>query len=103
MKKILLSSDDKMKIYLVPDAVAKNLKEYCIHFSFDWILNDPNAAKYQVTTPSGEKGVMFTAQDFIDYLNTYVFPTQKSTFVAQMDFYHYEIPEEYKDDPSFNF
>ena len=46
---------------------------------------------------------MLGAQNFIDYLNEFIFPTQKSTFVAEMDFYDYEIPEEYKDIPWFNF
>ena len=103
MKKILLSHDDKMKMYLVPDEVAENLKKYCMDFGFDWILNDPNAQKLRVITPSGEIGYMFGAQDFIDYLNDHVFPDRKSTMIAQMDFYDYEIPEEYKEYPNFNF
>ncbi len=103
MKKVLLSHDGKMKMYLVPDDVADNLKKYCMDFAFDWILNDPNAQKLRVTTPSGEVGYMFGAQDFIDYLNDFIFPNQKSTLVSEMDFYDYEIPEEYKDIPWFNF
>ena len=103
MKKVLLSHDGKMKMYLVPDEVADNLKKYCMDFGFNWILNDPNAQKLRVTTPSGEIGYMFGAQDFIDYLNDFIFPSQKSTLVAEMDFYDYEIPEEYKDIPWFNF
>ncbi len=103
MKKVLLSHDGKMKMYLVPDDVADNLKKYCMDFGFDWILNDPNAQKLRVPTPSGELGYMFGAQDFIDYLNDFIFPNQKSTLVGEMDFYDYEIPEEYKDIPWFNF
>ena len=72
-------------------------------FGFDWILNDPNAQKLRVTTPSGEIGYMFGAQDFTDYLNDFIFPTQKSTLIDEMDFYDYEIPDEYKDIPWFNF
>lgn len=103
MKKILLSHDDKMKVYLVPDDVANNLEEYCMHFGFEWLLNDPDAIKYQFITKSGEKGFCFGTQDFIDYLNDYVFPNQKSTLVATMDFYDDQIPEEYREYPSFNF
>ena len=103
MKKVLLSHDGKMKMYLVPDDVADNLKKYCMDFGFDWILNDPNAQKLRVTTPSGEIGYMFGAQDFIDYLNDFIFPDQKSELIAEMDFYDYEIPEEYNDIPWFNF
>ena len=103
MKKVLLSHDGKMKMYLVPDEVADNLKEYCIYFGFDWLMNDSNAQKLRFTTPSGEIGYMFGAQDFIDYLNDFIFPNQKSTLVGEMDFYDYEIPEKYKDIPWFNF
>ena len=103
MKKVLLSHDGKMKMYLVPDEVADNLKEYCMHFGFDWLMNDPNAQKLRVITPSGIIGYIFGAQDFIDYLNDFIFPNQKSILVGEMNFYDYEIPEEYKDIPWFNF
>ena len=103
MKKVLLSHDGKMKMYLVPDDVADNLRKYCMDFAFDWIMNDPNAQKLRVTTPSGKIGYMFGAQDFIDYLNDLIFPTQKSIPVGEMDFYDYEIPNEYNDIPWFNF
>ena len=98
MKRVLLSHDGKMKMYLVPDVVADNLKEYCIHFGFDWLMNDPNAQKLRVTMTNGEIGYFFGAQDFIDYLNDFIFPDQKSTLVGEMHFY-----EEYKDIPWFNF
>ena len=71
--------------------------------SFDWLMNDPNAQKLRVITPSGIIGYIFGAQDFIDYLNDFIFPNQKSTLVGEMDFYDYEIPDEYKDIPWFNF
>ena len=103
MKKVLLSHDGKMKMYLVTDDVADNLQKYCMDFGFDWLLNDPNAQKLRVATPSGEIGYMFGAQDFIDYLNDFIFPSQKFTLATEMDFYDYEIPEEYKDIPWFNF
>ena len=103
MKKVLLSHDGKMKMYLVPNDVADNLKKFCMFFCCEWIWNDPNGAKLLVTMKDGNKGAMYGAQDFIDYLNDYVFPDQKSTLVGEMDFYDYEIPEEYKDIPWFNF
>ena len=87
MKKVLLSHDGKMKMYLVPDEVADNLKDYCMSFACDWIMNDPNAQKLRVITPSGIIGYIFGAQDFIDYLNDFIFPSQKSILVDEMDFY----------------
>lgn len=38
MKNVLLSHDGKMKMYLVPDDVANNLKEYCMHFVCTLVL-----------------------------------------------------------------
>ena len=49
MKKVLLSHDGKMKMYLVPDEVADNLKEYCMHFGFDWLMNDPGGLRSYTT------------------------------------------------------
>lgn len=43
MKKVLLSHDGKMKMYLVPDEVADNLKEYCMHFGFDLVFAERNS------------------------------------------------------------
>lgn len=45
MKKVLLSHDGKMKMYLVPNDVADNLNKYCMHFGFEWLMKDPNAKK----------------------------------------------------------
>jgi len=36
-------------------------------------------------------------------LNDHICPTPKSILIGEMDFYDYEIPEEYKDIPWFNF
>ena len=45
----------------------------------------------------------YTEKDFIDYLNEWLFPEQQSKLVRQLDFYDYEIPEEYQKYPRFNF
>ncbi|MDO5141528.1 MAG: hypothetical protein Q4D31_00740 [Eubacteriales bacterium] len=103
MKKVLLSHDYEMIMYLVPDDVADNLEKYCMYFCGEWIWNNPNGEKLLVTMEDGEKCAMYGAQDFIDYLNDYVFPEQKSMPVAEMDFCSYEIPKEHKDIPWFNF
>ena len=103
MKNILLSSDSKMKMYLVPDDAADNLEKYCMHFFNEWIWNDPDGEIYLFETDDGNKCAIYEAQDFIDYLNNYIFPDQKSTFVSEVDFYEYEISEEYKNIPRFNF
>ena len=93
-EKVLLSHDGKMKMYLVPDEVADNLK---IQMDFGGLINDPTF-KIRVTTTSGE--IAYIAQDFIDYLMT-LFSTQNYWLGKWI--YDYEIPKEYKDIPWFNF
>lgn len=46
MKEVLLSSDDKVLMYSVPDEVADNLEEYCLQFCSHWIWENPEGAKY---------------------------------------------------------
>ena len=102
MKEVLLSHDSEVQMYLVPDEVAEQLREYCIAFT-DWIWNNPNGAKLLVDLENGEKGAMYGADDFIDYLNEWLFPTQKSRLVQVFDFNFYEIPKAYQMYPQFNF
>ena len=100
MKEIILSADGDSIIYLVPDDVAENLKEYCLEFCSDWLWNSPDAKKYRV-----DNGVCYTVADFIDYLNTYIFPDYKSKMIKNLGWTDLgeNLPEEYKDYPYFNF
>lgn len=102
MKQVLLSSDDEVKVYLVPDEVADNLEQYCWEFSVNWIWHNPNGAKL-LKKVDGIKVAFYGVTDFIDYLNEWVFPQQPSTLVAQLDCYEDELPEEYRGYPQYNF
>ena len=64
MKYVLLSADNTPSVYLVPDIVADNLREYCIEFCGKWLWESPHAKEYRV----GD-GVCYNEQDFIKYLN----------------------------------
>lgn len=61
MKEEILSADGDRVVYLVPDAVAENLDEYCLEFCSDWLRNSPDAEGYRVGA-----GVSYTEADFID-------------------------------------
>lgn len=100
MKEVILSADGDRRIYLVPDAVAEHLKEYCLSFCSDWLWNSPKADKYRV----GD-GVCYTEADFIEYLNTYVFPDCESRMLKNLGHTDFgeDLPAEYKDYPYFNF
>lgn len=44
MKSVILSHDDKVRIYFVPNEVADNLDMYCWEFAANWIWKNPNGA-----------------------------------------------------------
>ena len=100
MKEIILSADGDSVMYLVPDEVANNLKKYCIEFCDVWIRKSPHAKRYRTS-----RGVCYNEEDFIDYLNNYIFPTQKSVFVKNLGWIAFDskFPEPYVNCPTFNF
>ena len=100
MKEIILSADGESVVYLVPDVVAENLREYCIEFCDNWLWNSPEAKQYRTA-----HGVCYNEADFIDYLNKYVFPDQESKFVKNLGWIdlRQNLPSEYKSLPYFNF
>ena len=100
MKEIILSADGDSVMYLVPDEVANNLKKYCIEFCDVWIRKSPHAKRYRTG-----RGVCYNEEDFIDYLNKYIFPSQKSVFVKSLGWTDLgkKLPSEYQGYPYFNF
>lgn len=102
MKEVILSADNNAKIYLVPDEVADNLEEYCLDFCANWIWKNPNGAKL-LQVFNGHKVAVFDEADFIDYLNEWIFPKKQSTLIKELNYYDYELLEEYKGYPQFNF
>lgn len=79
MEEVILSADGDSVLYLVPAAVAENLEEYCLKFCSDWLRNSPDAERYRAG-----KAVCYTEADFIDYLNTCVFPDCKSKMINNL-------------------
>jgi len=95
MKHLILSADSTPSVYLVPDGVADNLEYFCEKF-WQW-----------------QQGGCYTEQDFIEYLNEWIFPDTPSQFVEKLDdsndelwhrLWHLrQLPEKYKDCKWFNF
>ncbi len=100
MKNVILSADGDSIIYAVPDIVADNLEQYCMEFCSDWLWHSPDAEKYR----SGQ-AVCYNEQDFIDYLNTFKFPKEKSVLVKNLGWTGLgtSLPKEYSSLPYFNF
>jgi len=100
MKKVLLSADGDSIVYLVPDAVADNLEDYCLEFCSNWLRYSSDAEKFR------KDGVLcYTERDFIDYLNAYVLPDCEPKMVENLGWTDLgdNLPERYKDYPYFNF
>ena len=99
MKQVLLSHDSKVRLYAVPDEVADHLEEYCLDFAVNWIWKDPEGRKL-LRKIGGVEVAVYGAPEFIDYLNRRKFPHQPS---VPLDWYDYELPEEYAGYPQFHF
>ena len=97
MKYIVISADGDSKVYSVPDAVADNLREYCWEFH-EWLINSPHAEKYRI-----HGMVCYNEEDFIEYLNEWLFPEQKSVFVENLGWIDENFPMPYTRCPYYNF
>lgn len=93
MKLILLSADSPPSVYSVPDAVAENLNDHCIKF-YQWLETSPHAEKYRLDT-----GHCYSHPDFIEYLNTWIFPDEPSTLVEELPntWREIDLPPRYSD------
>lgn len=99
MKQVLLSADGLLSVYSVPDIVADNLVGYCNEFD-EWLRTNPHAKEYRT-----DIGVCYTEQDFIKYLNTWIFPDSPSQLIEVLDgvWVDSDVPDEYKKCEWFNF
>lgn len=100
MKEVILSADSESVVYSVPDIVAENLETYCMEFCNKWLRNSPEAKKYRI-----RGGVCYTEEDFIEYLNRYLFPREKSKPIKNLRWTDLgkNLPEQYRHYPHFNF
>ncbi|SCX08450.1 hypothetical protein SAMN02910339_01212 [Lachnospiraceae bacterium YSD2013] len=85
MKNVILSADGELKVYSVPDKIERELEEICMEFS--------------------REGGCFDEEDFVEWLNRYKYPYQKSEFVENIGFINDEkdIPAKYRECKWFNF
>lgn len=99
MRNVVLSADGERMVYAVPDEVAENLAEYCAEFC-DWLWKSPDAQKYR-----RGRGVCYTEEDFIEYLNTWRFPREPARLVKNLGWIDFDrpLPGQYAACPAFNF
>lgn len=114
MKNVILSHDDDLLVYEVPNLVAENLEEYCMEFCCNWLWQDEHAEKYRHTAKDSITReeyiyVRYTSIDFIEYLNRWIFPEQQSILIDNLGQFNSEeeerqsMPEKYRNCPRFNF
>ena len=74
--------------------------KYCLEFARDWLHHSPHAEKFRI-----EGGVCYSEEDFIAYLNQYVFPEERSVPVKNLGRMNLgeDLPEEYRGCPCFHF
>lgn len=101
MKYVFLGAWGPLNIYSVPEEVANNLEEYCNGY-IEWLREGNDKEKYY------GKGYSFSydENDFIEYLNKYIFPDRQSEFIITPKIGErgeYIIPEKFKDCPFFRF
>lgn len=103
MKNVLLSADNEISVFSVPDKVADNLEKYCLDFCCVWLRESPDASKYRVQM-GDTVGVCYSEKDFINYLNQYICDEQSILITTLTDVYsEKELPKEYTGLPYFNF
>lgn len=103
MKKVLLSADNSICLYSVPDKVADNLEAYCMEFCMNWLRSSPDAVKYRVKR-GDTVCFRYNEEDFIDYLNRYICSERSIRIGCVSDtFEAEELPEKYAGLPYFNF
>lgn len=103
MKEVVLSADGDLSLYLVPAEVADNLVTVANEFAYNYVWHGEKSGKF-LKLCGEQYGAVFDETDFIEYLNTVLYPDKLSkkikTFQAADD---EDVPEEYRKYPYYNF
>ena len=93
MKHVILSADNELKVFLVPDFVEASFHKLCTDFHRNW-------KTLQVRSRNG-----FNEDDFVEYLNTQICKDEKCSLVEVLgwDYKRKNWPEKYRDCPHYNF
>ena len=93
MKHVILSADNELKVFLVPDFVEASFDRLCSDFQRNWKMLQVNPRCW------------FNEEDFIEYLNTQICKGEKCTLMEVLgwDYQRKNWPEEYRNCPHYNF
>ena len=98
MKHVILSADNELKVYLVPDPVEASFERLCAAFH----RSPPEKLRGQTR---GSAGYGFDETDFVEYLNEQVCGDEKCVFVESLgwDYNRKKWPEKYRKCRHYNF
>ncbi len=102
MKEVILSADGDLSLYLVPADVADNLATVATTFASDYVWHGEKSGKFLKLC--GEQYVaFFTEEDFVEYLNTVLYPQKPSKKLKILCGFDEEVPKEYARVPRYHF
>ena len=98
MKNVILSADNELKVYLVPDFVAESFEQLCTKFH----RRPPKELLKEIR---GVTVYSFDETDFVKYLNEKICADEKCVFVETLgwDYNRKKWPEKYRKCPHYNF
>ncbi len=102
MKEVILSADGDLSLYLIPAEVADNLVDACNEFASKYVWHGPNSGKF-LKLYGKQYVACFTEEDFIDYLNEYLYPQFHSVKLKTLGSFDDGVPVRYQNFPWFNF
>ncbi|MBQ7338973.1 MAG: hypothetical protein IJW40_11060 [Clostridia bacterium] len=102
MKEVILSADGDLSLYCVPADVADNLAEVANEFAFHYVWQGEKSGKF-LRLFGEQYGAVFDEEDFIEYLNTVLYPEKPSTKIKTLGSFDDGVPDEYRDIPWYNF
>ncbi len=97
-----MSADGDLSLYLVPADVADNLAVVANEFAFNYVWFSEKRGKF-LKLKGEQYGAVFNEEDFIEYLNTVLYPEKPSKKLKTLCDFDDEVPEEYKRVPYYNF
>lgn len=102
MKEVILSADGDLSLYLVPAEVADDLANVCNTFASEYVWHGNKSGKF-LRLCKEQYVAFYNEEDFIEYLNTELYPQKKSKKLKFLSHFDDDVPEEYKHLPRYNF
>ncbi len=101
MKEVILSADGDPSLYLVPAEVADNLAMVANEFALGYVWHGEKSGRF-LELYENRYVAVYDEEDFIEYLNTVLYPQKLSHKIKTIYDFDY-VAEEYAKIPRYNF